>query len=518
MRGRWRRLSKFGLLGAVVLSFVFQTVAWAGEDVLKVGSPWGPKTMDVQKSGYAFQRLGVVESMVGVDNNLQLKPLLADSWEVSPDKLTWTFTLREGVCFHDGSRLNAEIMVENLRRLQKEGSLLASVPIDSIETRGKYKVLIHMKEPFAPLPAYLAKGEAGALAKSSFNDQGDIVRVVGTGPFVLESCKLRQKVITRANDNYWGEPNPYVDKVIYKAVPEAITRRAMLQSGDLHIAQVLPPASIRILANYDDIAIQTKSIGRCRMAAFNLNREPFRDKRVRLAVNHAVNREDLVRYVLDGVGEMASTLFPPEIFWANTRLEGFEYDPDKARQLLDKAGWTDTDGDGVRDKNGNPLSFRIITYPERAALPPTAEVIQDQLSKVGMDTDLEVLQVGACKKRRDAGEFGMFIVGRGLLFVPDPDYNLGKDYFSENTIKPGWGAFHYQNEEVDRLIKRGRTTFDTEKRKKVYDRIQKVLLRDVPMIYLNYYTNVAGVRKSVSGYEMHPIEYSFHLEKVRLKD
>jgi peptide/nickel transport system substrate-binding protein len=424
--------------------------------------------------------------------------------------------LRKDVHFHDGTRLDAEIMADNLRRLQQEGSLLDSVPIKSIEGSGKDKVIIQTEKPFAPLPAYLAKGEAGALAPSSFNDQGEVIRPVGTGPFEFESWEARQRMTLRANPDYWGEDKAHVDKVVYKAVPNAITRRSMLEAGELHIAQILPPESIRILSKNDHINIQQKNIGRCRIAAFNSAKEPFSDPKIRRAVNYALNRSDLVEYVLEGVGGKAGPLFPPEIFWANAELEGYTYDPDKARRLLEEAGWKDTNGDGVREKNGEILSFKIITYPERAALPPTAEVVQSQLAELGMDTELEVLQVDACKNTRDSGDFGMFILGRGLFFVPDPDYNLTLDYYSENTVKPGWGAYHYQNPTVDRLLDQGRATFDRQKRKDIYDRVQEVLLRDAPMAYLNYYTNVDGVRDEVAGYVMHPIEHCFHLENVRL--
>lgn len=512
MRRNWFKI----VLLALTLAVVSAGVALAGEKVLKVGSPWAPKTLDVQKSGYAFQRLGVVQALAGVDENLKLTPLLAEKWTVSDDKLTWTFSLRDDVVFHDGTQLTAKVFEQNLKRLKQKGSILKSVPLKEIKALDDHTLTVSTSIPFAPLLAYLCKGEAGALAPSSFDQDGNIVKVVGTGPFMVESCTLKREMRLKRNDNYWGEEKAKVDKVVYRGVPDALTRLAMIRSGELDIAQILPPEAIESL-KASGLEIRTKPIGRCRMATFNMAQGPFTDFTVRQAVNLAINREDLVKYVLEGVGQEAATLFPPQVYWSNTKLKAFPYDPAKAKKLLAEAGWKDTDGDNVLDKDGEKFEFDIITYPERAALPPTAEVIQSQLAEVDIKANVVVNQVDTTRSLRDAGKFGMCIVGRGLFFVPDPDFNLTKDYQSKNTHKPGWGAFHYTNAKVDELLVNGRDEFAPDKRKLIYDEIQKILLQDQPMAYLNYYVNVDCTSPRVKGYVMHPIEYTFGLENVEIK-
>ncbi|TIH19835.1 ABC transporter substrate-binding protein [Marinifilum sp. JC120] len=509
-----RNIFMRSILLTILLTLISST-AFAGQKTIKIGSPWGPKTLDVQKSGYAFQRIGIVESMIGVDFNLKFTPHLAEKWTVSNDKQTWTFTLRKGVKFHDGTLLTAQIMADNLKRLMKKGALLKSVPITSITASDDQTLKIVTSKPFAPLAAYLSKGEAAALAPSSFDAKGNVIKPIGTGPFKFESCKLKDNLVAVRNANYWGSQKAKIDKVIYKGVPDAMTRTAMLQSGELDIAQLLPPEAIANL-KASGKNIQTKAIGRTRFAGFNMAEGPFTDRKTRLAINYAINRQDLVDFVLDGIGEPAKTIYPPVIFWSNTKLEGFPYSPEKAKKLLTEAGWKDTDGDGILDKDGKPFAFKLVTYPERATLPPTAEVIQSQLKKLGIKVELVVVQVDLAKKMRDSGDFGMTIVGRGLLFVPDPDFNLNADYLSANTFKPGWGAYHYDNPEVDKLLNQGRQEFTTEKRKEIYDRIQELLLEDAPMAYLNYYTNIDGVSPRVKGYVMHPVEHCFHLERIEL--
>ncbi len=250
------------------------------------------------------------------------------------------------------------------------------------------------------------------------------------------------------------------------------------------------------------------------MMGLNMAEGPFTDILVRKAANMAVNRDDLVRYVLEGVGESATTLYPPMVYWANKEVKGYKFDQAGAKEMLEKAGWKDSDGDGVREKNGTPLKIKLVTYPERAALPPTAEVVQAQLKDVGFDAELVVTQVDAAHSIRESGDFDMFLVGRGLLFVPDPDYNLMKDYYSENTVASGWGAYHFSNPKVDELLLKGRSVFDQSKRKAIYDEVQAILMKEAPMMYLNYYVNVDAVAKGIDGYTMHPTESSYHLETV----
>ncbi|WP_419781205.1 ABC transporter substrate-binding protein [Maridesulfovibrio sp.] len=488
----------------------------AAEKVLNVAGPWGPKTLDIQKTGYVFKRLGVTESLIEVGQDLELKPGLAESWTVSPDKTTWTFTIRKGVKFHDGTALKAGAIKSCLERLQSKGSLFKAVPLKSITAPDDRTLVLTTSEPFAPLGAYLSMGETSPLAPSSFDSSGEVVNPVGTGPFAFESWKVKDHVVVKRNPIYWGE-KAKVSKVVYRGVPNAITRLGLLRAGELDIAMILPPDAVASLQKSDKYQVFRTPIGRCRMVALNMAEGPFSDLQVRKAANMAVNRDDLVRYVLEGMGDSATTLYPPMIYWANDKIKGFHFDQAGAKKLLEQAGWKDADGDGIREKNGKPLKVKLVTYPERAALPPTAEVMQAQLREVGFDVELVVTQVDAAQALRSKGDFDMFLVGRGLLFVPDPDYNLMKDYYSVNTAKDsGWGAYRFSNAKVDELLFEGRKVFKQSERKAIYDQVQTLLMEEVPMMYLNYYVNVDAVAKDVEGYTMHPTESSYHLETVTL--
>jgi len=501
----------------ILVGYGFAGPAPAAETILKVGSPWSAKTLDVQKSGYILMRLGIVEGLTDADDTLKIGPALATSWQVSADQKTWTFTLRPNVNFHDGTPLTAAIMADCLQKLMAKGSLLKNVPITGITATGPATLVITTSAPFAPLAAYLSRGEAGALAPSSFDAEGNVIKPVGTGLFAFASWKPNEEIVITANTAHWSGTRAKVDKVVYKTIPEALTRLAMLRSGDLDIAQIIPPDAAKTLAADPKFRLQSMPIGRCRIIGFNLARPPFDALAVRQAVNHAINRADLSKYVLEGFGDPAVTLFPPILFWANPQAQGYAFDPAKAKALLAKAGWTDSDKDGVLDKGGTPLAVKLVTYPERAELPPMAEVIQNQLAQVGIKVDIVSLQVDASNQMRNRGDFDMYLAGRGLFFVPDPDEVMMSDYFSENTFKDGWGAYHYRNARLDEIVLAARAAFDAGKRKALYDQAQQILLADTPVANLNYYVNVDLTAARVSGYRMHPNEQSFRLESVEIK-
>ncbi len=461
-------------------------------------------------------RLGVIEGLTDADHELRLQPALAESWSVSKDKKVWTFKLRANIRFHDGTLFTSAIMKDCLTRLMQKGALLKNVPIETIEAPDDKTLTITTSVPFAPLPAYLSKGEAAALAPSSFDAQGEVLKPVGTGFFKFESWKVKEEVVLSAYQNHWSGTIPKVDKVVCRFVPEALTRSAMMRSGELDIAQILPPDLAKSMTHDPSFKLQSLPITRCRILNFNLNRSPLSDIRVRKAVNYAINRKDLIDFVLEGFGEPAKTIFPDIVFWSNHQAKGYAFEPEKARQLLDEAGWKDTNGNGVREKKSRPLSLKLVTYPNRAELPPLAEVIQNQLSQVGIKVELVVVQVDAANQMRNNGDFDMFLVGRGLLFVPDPNEIFITDYFTENTLKDGWGPFHYHNAKVDELLLAARSAFDTDTRKDMYDRVQTLLLEDAPSANLNYYVNVDVLSSKVKGYRMHPNEQSFRLESVEV--
>lgn len=483
---------------------------------LTISGQWSPNTIDPHMSGYISQRLGYVETLVGVNYEGKITPNLAKSWEVSSDGKNWTFALREDVRFHDGTPFTAGTMKASLERsfVQSE-PIFGKIPVSAIEAPDDLTLKISLDSPFPALPAYLSKAESAALSPGSYDEKGNVAKPIGTGPFIFESWKPEEEIVVVKNPDYWGQAAS-VDKVIYRIIPEALTRKMLLDSKEIQIAMILSPEIAEEYVKKDGYTVLQQPIARVRMLGFNTEKEPFDDKRVRQAVNYAIDREAILTYVLHGYGTMAAGLFPPNFYWANQEIAPYAYDTEKAKALLEEAGWIDTDGDGVLDKEGKTLKITLITYPERAELPSIAEVLQQQFKEVGIETELQVLNTDAANSLRNKGEFDIFLAGRGLLFTPDPDEIMMTDYHSNGTSIDGWGAYHWHNDRVDELIEQARKTSDIAARKELYDEVQAIVVEEAPVAYLNYYVNIDVTSSNIEGYRLHPTEYSLNLENVSI--
>lgn len=506
------KIGKSFLFFMVVLSLCLISTIGTAENVLTVAGPWDP-AVDPHVSGYSLQRLGVTETLVDVDQSVGLIPGLASNWQVSGDQLTWTFIIRDGVKFHDGSFVNAHTAEKSLEDSLKKSKTFAKVPIKDITALNDKTLEISLNSAFPALPAYMAKGESAILSEACLA-QGDITSPVSTGPFKFVSFSPKEEMITASNPDYWGK-KPSVDQVVYISVPEAATRSLLLESGDADIVQIMPADVTESFKSKSGFTVKSQPIARTREILYNFESGPFADQTVRQAMNYAIDRQAIVDYVMEGVGSPAAGMFPPEFYWANSNIQPFSYDPEKAKSMLEQAGWKDSDGDGILDKNREKFSITLVTYPERAELPPTAEVIQDQLKDTGIEVEIVVVDNDSSTALREKGDYDMYLMGRGLLFVPDPDEVMMTDYHSSRKDNE-YGGYKWSNARVDELIDQARKTNDMAERKKLYDEVQQIVVDEAPVSYLNYYVNQDITSDKVSGYRMHPTEMSYHLEDVTL--
>lgn len=498
----------------LAIGLVMPAIAESGGDLLNIAAPWDPKTSDPHVNGFAHQRMGVTETLVDVNDEALTSPGLATSWNVSDDKKTWTFKLREGVTFHDGTPFNAEAMKRSLEDSLKKSSTFSSVPIKEINAVDESTLDILLTEPFPSLPAYMAKGESAALSKATI-DQGDITTPYATGPFIFTSYSPNEAYVAAKNPNYWGKI-PSVNEIHYEVVPEAETRSLMLKGGDVQVAQILSPEITEEYKSNGAYTVHTEPISRDRILSYNCEKGPFADTVVRQAMNYAINRQDLVDYVLNGVGEVATSLFPPDFYWGNKNIQAYSYNPEKAKSMLKQAGWSDRNGDGILDKDGEPFSVTLVTYPERAELPQMAEIIQDELKDIGIDVEVKSVDIDTSEDLKNSGDFDMYLGGRSLMNAPDPDWVLMADYHSSGTYNGGYGPYHWKNEKLDALLEKARTLTDPESRKELYDQAQVIINDEAPVSVLSYYVNQDVTSNKVKGYRMHPTEFAFHLEDVSL--
>ncbi len=504
---RWVFLLLLLITGITLVSGVYA-------EELIVAGPWDADNIDPHVSGWLPQSLGVIETLADVDIDGTLIPSLATSWEVSEDQKTWTFHLRDGVMFHDGTPFTAEAMKKSLEHSIEKSSSFKSLPIANIDATDKNTLKITLTKPFPSFPAYMAKGESGALSENCVA-QGDVTSPIGTGPFSFVSYSPNQDYVIEKNNAYWGE-KAKVDKVTWQVVPEELTRAMMLQSGDVDIIFELSPSVAQDLRSDSSVTVTEQPIARVRVIQYNAEKGPFADQKVRQAMNYGIDRQSLIDYVLEGVGTPAAGLFPPEFAWANKDISPSPYDPEKSKSMLAEAGWKDSDNDGILDKEGVPFRITFITYPERAEQPELAEVIQDELKKIGIDVELKVVDYDTCAEIQKTGDFDMYLVSRGTLWTPDPDDVMMSDYHSSGTFANGYGGYHWKSEQVDKLIEEARTTQDLQARKKMYDEVQQIIIDEAPVSYLSYYVILDAVSSKVQGFHHHPTELDYFLEDVSL--
>jgi peptide/nickel transport system substrate-binding protein len=441
----------------------------------------------------------IFEGLVSINADLQPVPDLAAALpEVSDDGLTYTFTLRDDVTFHDGEPLtSADVRFTYEAALDPdlETPVRADLEaLESVETPDDRTVVFHLSEPYAPfvlrttlgiVPEHLLAGED--LTTTPFNQDP-----VGTGPYELESWRPgEQLVLTAYEDHRDGEPQ--VQRATFLFIEDDAARAARVAAGDVDAA-VLPPA---LAARYSDD--ETWQVVRAETADFRAVVMPTEDNPVtsdpaiRLALSHALDRQAIIDGVLAGGGRPASSPIPPEHPAYEEQAE-IAFDPDAARQVLDDAGWAEGT-DGVRAKDGRRAEFTLMYPAADSVRQSIALAVQAAAADIGIEVTLEGLSWEAIspRMRRDAVVFGT-----GAPY--DPDLTLFNQFHSSQAYQGFSNPGGYANEEVDRLIEEGRRTLDPDARNEIYREVQRVLAEEQPWIFVAFLEHAYVIREPWTGF------------------
>ena len=431
----------------------------------------------------------IYNGLVKYDKELNLVGDLARSWEVSPDGLVITFHLRQGVKWQDGHEFTGRdvLYTYGVTIDPKTPTSYAEdfKQVKKVECPDPYTVRVTYDHPFAPalaswgssiLPAHLLEGK-------------DITRTdlarrpVGTGPYRLKEWVAGQQITLESFDGYF-EGRPYLDRVVDRLIPDSSTMYLELKAGGIDMMNLTP------------VQYQRQTVGASFLEHFNKYRYPassyvymgynlrnplFSDLRVRRALTHAINKEELIQGVLLGMGQTAKGPYKPGTWAWNPHIIDPAYDPAEARRLLAQAGWRDTDGDGILDKGGKPFQFTVLTNQGNAERLKSAQIIQQRLRSVGIDMKIRVIEWASFITHFiDTRNFEAVILGWTL--GQDPD--IFDVWHSSKSGKKELNFIGYKNEEVDRLIVAGRGTFDQKERQRCYWRIQELLAKDQPYTFL----------------------------------
>ncbi len=450
-----------------------------------------------------------------------LRPGLAESWEISDDGLEYTFKLRQGVKFHDGEDFNADAVVTWFNSI-KEGTPdsqydAARMPymepfftslIDSCEKVDDFTAKLILSRPYAPMLANLAIPIGGIPSPKGIQAGLDQLGVApaGTGPFKLDdpSGWTRGSQLTlSANPDYW-QGAPKVDELIFTVVPENSTRLQQVELGDIDIAWGLGPDDVRKAKDNPDLTVQEEAGLNTNNVQFNLSKEVFQSKEIRQALNYAVNKEELSAGLYDGNMVPAGGVLPP-VDWAyNESLKGYEYDPDRARELLSAAGYTE-------DK---PLSFTLWTYTVPRGYNPAgdrlATAIQEYWRQVGVEADIQSAEWTQFLANRRDNQYECSLAG-WMGDNGDPD-NFLYSLLATDNIGQSNTAW-YSNPEVDDLLVKAQEATDQEDRKTLYQQAEEIIVEDAPWVFLGYQLHQIVTRASVQDFVIQP-SYIYYLAGV----
>ncbi len=480
------------LIAAAAFAFggahAFTLTVAQGSDIVSLS----PHNTNDQPSARVMRQ--IYDTLVVQTEELELVPGLAESWN-QVDDVTWDFAIRPGVMFHNGDPLTASDVAFTLNRLRDPA---AGAPaaflvgfISSVEAVDDMTVRIVTNGPFVPMLSHLAHTATSILNERAVTEAGEdygTAVVVGTGPFRFVSWEVASQVILERNDDWWGgDVGP--ERVVFRAIVEGTVRAIELEAGAIDIAYALEPRdALRARTNADLTMAEIETLTTSYIG-FNAQKAPFDDVRVRQAINHAVDAETIVDVLLEGFGFPATSPISSQVFGSNPDLEAYDFDPERARQLLADAGlaggfsttlWT----------NDNPVRIQI------------AEIVQAQLADIGINVDVQVLEWSTYLADTAAGAHDMFILG-WVTVTADADYGLYALFHSSNFGSAGNRTF-WSSDRLDELLDLGRRTVDQDERLAIYYEAQEIINAEAPWIFLNTSIEANATRANVTGFVPHP--------------
>jgi peptide/nickel transport system substrate-binding protein len=458
----------------------------------------------------------VYNGLVKYDKDMNIVGNLAESWDITAKGLVITFHLRKGVKWHDGQPFTAADVLYTYQVTVDPKTPTAYAEdfraVKKAEVLDDYTFRVTYDKPFAPaliswsssiLPRHLLSGTdiTQSLLKR---------HPIGTGPYKFKEWVAGQKIVLVSNPDYF-EGRPYIDGQITRIIPDTATMFLELRAQNLGMMGLTPLQYTRQTENnlfknnfnkYRYLSFAYTYLG------YNLKNPLFTDKRVRQAISYAINKDEIISGVLLGLGKPATGPYKPGSWAYNDKVQNYNYNPQKARELLREAGWTKLNSDGVLEKDGKPFVFEIVTNQGNETRQKCAEIIQRQLKDIGITVKIRILEWSAfvtnfINKRR----FDAVILGWTIPLDPDA-YDV---WHSSKTKPEELNFISYNNPEADEMLVKGRSTFDQNQRKKYYDRFQEILAEDQPYTFLYVPEALIITHNRFRGIQPAPIglEYNF---------
>lgn len=506
------------LMSALMASLGFATPAMAEKNIVAVISQSIDSLDPYNTNSTISQALGKgwYEGLFEFDTALNIKPVLATSYEVSEDGLVYTFKLREGVKFHDGTDFNAEAVKYNFERVLDRNNALARFnqfkDIDKIEALDAHTVKITLKAPFSAFINNLAHPSAMIISPTALAKYGKDINLnpVGTGRFVFGHWDPAQAVSMKKFDAYWNkEQQAQVDSITFRIVTDNNTRAAVLQTGEAQFIYPVPNEQIEVLKKNDKIDVIVAPSIILRYISMNTLVKPFDNPKVRQAINYAINKEAMIKVAFNGYADVATGVVPSQVEYS-VQFDPWPYNPKKAKELLAEAGYPNGFESTLWGAYNDGTSIKAVQF------------LQQQLRQVGIKVSVENLEAGQRVQR--------------VQTVKDPKDAQVRMYYSgwsASTGEANWAlspllagdawppvfnnTAYYKNEKVDANLAAALRTTNKEEKAKLYAEAQKQIWADAPWVFLNVNKTVSARSKKLEGITVMP-DGSLYFKTATLKD
>ncbi len=423
----------------------------------------------------------IFSSLVKIDAANRPVPDVAESWEVSDDGLVWTFFLRRDVKFHDGHSLTAHDVEFTYRSIMDPKNMAPSAEkyklIDKIEVEGDYVFRVELKHPFAPFIHWMMRAIAPShlLKNSDLRNTPFNQHPVGSGPFKLTDWTEDDTIVLDANKEYFLKGRPVLDRLIFRTYPDKKLALRAISDGEMDIALDLAAADLMFLSKKGTFRACPTSNSYYYAIVLNLSDPLFEDVRVRKALDHAIDKDFIIKNQLKGYSKVCTGPFGVDSWGYNPNVQPVSYDVEKARKLLEQAGWQDTDGDGILDKDGKPFEISLVVPNISDNLERIAVAIRAQLVKAGIKVKMEYSDEPVLSRKKP---FQALLAKLSTGADPDHESKLWHSRWTESNLAS------YENSAVDELLELGRQAGDLEKRKAVYYEAHRIIHDDCPAIFL----------------------------------
>jgi peptide/nickel transport system substrate-binding protein len=479
----------------------------------RVVNPFEFRTLEPTETGFAFARACVTETLVLSEPDGSIGPGIAESWQVAPDGLTWRFRIR-AARFHDGTPVTAELVKASLDRLVPKSLYVRDAGITAIEASGQ-DLTIRLGKPFGPFLEYAVDTSAPILAPSAFDAAGNVVAMIGTGPYRITRADLPRMLELAAFADHWG-PRATVPLARYEAVTNGDTRANIALAGDADLVLNVPTTAIQRVSSGSSMQVQRVTIPRTHHLMVNAALPQFASAATRRALSMAIDRVGIATAAMRNPALAATQYVPPSLAaWHSREVAPYTQDVAGANALLDREGWL-RGADGVRVKDGVRFAGTVRTFAARAELPVIATALQAQFRAIGFDLAVNVGEVAAVAQGQRDGTLELGLTSRNLVIVPDPISTIAVDFTRDQSAGQG-GATNWRNQQLRDDVAAYMLTADASARARLRASIVRIIHDEVPTIPIVWFEQVVAVAPRVAGYVLDPFEQRIALNRMSLR-